>query len=385
MQDLLEIAKDLPKQQSFACVLIATFFLGKSHYYRFLRSYAIPTCTAVILFRILKTNSKSLLDEITEILSKSTESRAVKIAIGDAVGLVVCLKFLDFADKLITVDFDGLKRTITDFGFGLIKNTSFVKAKLQKEQSKLETDFDKELKTRSRALGEINLSLPKNGLQGSDILDMMRTNNSTENDVWESGKLSGAVYCGLRDHTSVLNQAFGLYSISNPLHPEIWPSVMKYDSEIIAMTAALVSGGLDTVCGTTSSGGTESIIMAIKAHRDYYRDNFGINNPEMVVGVSAHAAVDKACDMMKIKLIKVALDPVTFKIDLSALRRAIGPNTIMMYSSAPNYPYGTIDDIAGMSKIALQYNIGLHVDCCLGGFILPFAKKLGHAVPGISS
>jgi glutamate/tyrosine decarboxylase-like PLP-dependent enzyme len=129
-------------------------------------------------------------------------------------------------------------------------------------------------------------------------------------------------------------------------------------------------------------GGTESIIMAIKSHRDYFREYHGITAPEMVVGNSAHAAVDKACDLMNIKLIKVALDPETYKIDLDALRAAIGPNTIMMYASAPSYPHGAIDPVKAMSEIAVQYNIGLHVDCCLGGFVLPFAKKMGYSVPG---
>ena len=129
-------------------------------------------------------------------------------------------------------------------------------------------------------------------------------------------------------------------------------------------------------------GGTESIILAVKSHRDYFRDHHGITAPEMVVGVSAHAAVDKACDLMGIKLIKVPLDPVTFKIDLHALKAAIGPNTILMYASAPSYPHGAIDPVKQMGALAVQFNIGLHVDCCLGGFVLPFAKKMGYSIPG---
>lgn len=73
------------------------------------------------------------------------------------------------------------------------------------------------------------------------------------------------------------------------------------------------------------------------------------------------------------------------RIDLHAVRRAVGPNTIMLYGSAPSYPYGVIDDIRGLSSIATQYNIGLHVDCCLGGFVLPFAKKMGYSIPGKSN
>jgi sphinganine-1-phosphate aldolase len=97
--------------------------------------------------------------------------------------------------------------------------------------------------------------------------------------------------------------------------------------------------------------------------------------------VTAHAAVDKACDLLGIKLIKVDVDQKTFRVSLQALRKAIGPNTIMMYSSAPQYPHGAIDNIKEMSKLAVKYNIGLHVDCCLGGFVLPFARKLGYSIP----
>eukprot|EP01035_Chromulina_nebulosa_P018268 gene18268-23943_t len=119
-----------------------------------------------------------------------------------------------------------------------------------------------------------------------------------ENQIWLDGKISGAIYHGIESHQQLLNQAFGFYSISNPLHPDIWPSVMKYESEIIAMTASLVSNGLDTVCGSTTSGGTESIILAIKSHRDYYCKKYNIKHPELICSISAHAAVDKACDLM---------------------------------------------------------------------------------------
>ena len=104
----------------------------------------------------------------------------------------------------------------------------------------------------------------------------------------------------------------------------------------------------------------------------------------MVVSISAHAAVDKACDLMNIRLIKVAMDPKTFQVDLHAVESAISPNTIMLYGSAPSYPQGVIDPIVQLGRLAVKYQIGLHVDCCLGGFFLPFAKKLGHPVPGKS-
>ncbi|KAJ1410668.1 pyridoxal phosphate-dependent transferase [Ochromonadaceae sp. CCMP2298] len=282
---------------------------------------------------------------------------------------------------LLSLDLVGAKKDITAWAFNQVRMTSMVQSVLSKEQDKLEADFDKELKTKSRAIGQINTSLPKVGLEASAILDLMKGATKEENVKWETGRVSGAVYHGQHKHIELLNAAFGQYSISNPLHPDIWPSVMKFDAEVIAMTADLVNGGVSSVCGSSTSGGTESIILAIKSHRDYYRDYHGIYAPEMVVGNSAHAAVDKACDIMGIRLIKVRLDPLTFKIDIDAMRQAIGPNTILLYASAPSYPHGAIDPVRQMGQLAVRYRIGLHVDCCLGGFVLPFAKKMGYAVP----
>jgi len=89
----------------------------------------------------------------------------------------------------------------------------------------------------------------------------------------------------------------------------------------------------------------------------------------------------QACDILGIRLIKLPMDPVTFKLNVSEVQRVISPNTIMIYGSAPTFPQGVIDDISGLSELAVKYDIGLHVDMCLGGFILPFAKKMGYNIP----
>ncbi|KAI9915546.1 hypothetical protein PsorP6_008268 [Peronosclerospora sorghi] len=147
------------------------------------------------------------------------------------------------------------------------------------------------------------------------------------------------------------------------------------------MTAGLMNGGHSEVCGTLSSGGTESIFLATKTHRDYYRHKHGITKPEIIACVTAHAAIDKACEILGIKLIKVPMVSKTLKMDLDAVRWSISANTIMLYSSAPNFPHGIIDDIEALSKLAVQNDVGLHVDCCLGGFVLPFARKLRQDIP----
>jgi sphinganine-1-phosphate aldolase len=102
----------------------------------------------------------------------------------------------------------------------------------------------------------------------------------------------------------------------------------------------------------------------------------------MIACVTAHPAVDKACDLLGIKLKKIPYDPNTLRMNVNAIQQMLTSNTIMIYASAPQYPHGAIDNIAEISRIAKRYNIGLHVDCCLGGFVLPFAKKLGYNIPG---
>jgi sphinganine-1-phosphate aldolase len=367
--------------------ILFVFLFNKSHRLFSAKNLA-PIVVGTIVYRALSDESEDLLSTVNKIFAGGLPpfySKMISFLIGDLFGITLCLGVLTIVYAVIwDVTHPKLSRTkqmIVAQAFNLVKDLGFVKKMLEKEQTKLEEDFEKDLKVKSRAIGEMNKSLPAVGMAKSAILKLMKDATATENVKWESGRISGAVYHGKHDHINLLNEAFGLYSIANPLHPDIWPSVMKFESEIISMTKSLVDGGLDTVCGCTTSGGTESIILAIKAHRDYYREHHGIHNPEMIVATSAHAAVDKACDLMNIRLIKLEPDPVTFRMNLPLLMRSITPNTIMMYASAPSYPHGAIDPITEMSKIAVDNGIGLHVDCCLGGFVLPFAKRLGYNIP----
>jgi glutamate/tyrosine decarboxylase-like PLP-dependent enzyme len=223
-------------------------------------------------------------------------------------------------------------------------------------------------------------SLPVQGLSSDAVLAFLRGESEKDASVWKTGKVSGTVYCGDEAHHALLNAAFALYSVANPLHPETWPRSLRLEAEVVRMTASLVRGSCSTVCGSTTSGGTESIILAIKAHRDLYRERYGITRPEVVCCSSAHAAVDKGCDLMGIRLVKVPLD-AEHCASISHIKSAINSNTVLLYASAPSYPQGTIDAVAAMSALAQRFGVGLHVDCCLGGFVLPFAKKLGYSLP----
>jgi len=124
-----------------------------------------------------------------------------------------------------------------------------------------------------------------------------------------------------------------------------------------------------------TSGGTESIIMAVKAHRDWARATKGITEPEMVVPASAHAAFDKGAAYLKIKVHTIPAHPVTRQVDLAKVKKAINPNTIMLIGSAPNFADGCVDNITGLGRLAKKHDIGLHVDCCLGSFVVPFIQR----------
>lgn len=129
-----------------------------------------------------------------------------------------------------------------------------------------------------------------------------------------------------------------------------------------------------------TSGGSESILMAVKAARDYMRETRGVTRPEMIVPVSAHAAYDKAACYFNIQVVRA---PVAddWCVEVEGVRRRCNRNTIMIIASAPGFPHGVIDPIPELASLAVHHGICLHVDCCLGGFVLPFAKKIGYPIP----
>ena len=224
--------------------------------------------------------------------------------------------------------------------------------------------------------------LPKKGIDRAEIMATIANLSAKESGKWQEGRISGAVYSGDLEHINFLNEVYALNSQTNPLHADVFPSVVKYEAEIISMTAGMLgaSNTADEICGSVSSGGTESILLAMKTYRDWARKEKGIRRPEMVVPLTAHAAFNKAAEYFNIKLRPIPVDK-DLKADMKAVRKAINRNTIVLVGSAPTFPHGMIDPIKEMSELALSRNIGMHVDACLGGFILPWAKKLGYDIP----
>ena len=222
--------------------------------------------------------------------------------------------------------------------------------------------------------------IPATGRARADILRDMQAMRAREDETWKDGFVSGAVYHGDESHIEFLNQVYALNSQSNPLHADVWPSATKFEAEIVAMTAHMLGGDGQDVHGTVSSGGTESIMLAMKTYRDWARETKGITQPEMIVPVTAHAAFDKASQYFNIKTVHIPID-ANFRADVNAARKAVNKNTIVIVGSAPSFPHGAIDPIEELSELAREHGIGFHTDACLGGFVLPWAERLGYPVP----
>jgi glutamate/tyrosine decarboxylase-like PLP-dependent enzyme len=224
--------------------------------------------------------------------------------------------------------------------------------------------------------------LPAAGRDRAEVLRQMETLQAREQARWKDGFVSGAVYHGDEAHIDFLNRVYALNSQSNPLHADLWPSTTKYEAEIVSMTAQMLGAAEapDEICGTVTSGGTESILLAMKTYRDWARETRGIHRPEIVIPVTAHAAFDKAAQYFNIRPVRVPVGP-DCRADVAAARRAVTANTIVLVGSAPSFPHGAIDPIADLSELARERGLGFHTDACLGGFVLPWAERLGYPVP----
>jgi len=224
--------------------------------------------------------------------------------------------------------------------------------------------------------------LPHKGVDREKILELMEEFKAIEESKWRDGFVSGAVYHGNEAYIEFITQVYAINSQSNTLHPEIWPSTSKFEAEVVAMTGKMLSAEEtpDEIVGTVTSGGTESILLAMKTYRDWAKETKGISEPEIIVPTTAHAAFTKAGDYFGIKVIRVPVGE-DFRADVRATKDAITENTIALVGSAPPFPHGIVDPIEELSELARQHELGFHTDACLGGFILPWAEKLGYEVP----
>jgi sphinganine-1-phosphate aldolase len=239
---------------------------------------------------------------------------------------------------------------------------------------------------------ELHRTLPEAGTEKEVVLAELAAMSAAENPTWEGGQCSGTMYCGDHDHYDFLNQAFAHFSYVNSLQRDMCPSSTKFEAEVIAMTLDLLGAAAvtdTTPAGLVTSGGSGSIAHAVLAYREHHPTP---GRPNIIKPETAHPAFAKAGHLFGVEMRIAPVDPVTTLVDLDWVKDHIDENTVALIGSACNYGYGTIDPIGELGALALERGIGLHVDGCLGGFILPFGRELGYdiapfdfSVPGVTS
>ncbi|HZN16515.1 MAG TPA: aminotransferase class V-fold PLP-dependent enzyme [Acidimicrobiales bacterium] len=222
------------------------------------------------------------------------------------------------------------------------------------------------------------MELPEHGLASDEIVAALAAKRT--GDVrWQDGRTFGMVFDGGPDVHEVAEAAAAMFLHDNALNTSAFPSVAQIQAEVVEMCAALFNGGPDAA-GFLTSGGTESILMAVKAARERGKAERGITEPEMVVARSAHAAFHKAAHYFGLRLHNVAVRD-DWRADVGAMAACVNDNTVLVVGSAPQYPQGVIDDIPALAEVAAATGASFHTDACMGGFVLPFMERLGEPVP----
>ena len=236
---------------------------------------------------------------------------------------------------------------------------------------------------------ETHRVIPELGVAREDVLAMVDAMAVKEDAIAREGRVSGSIYHGGEDHFAFLSEVYRRFAHVNVLQRDMYPSATKFEGEIVAMCAALLHGG-EQACGVLTFGGSESLFNAVLVYREEGRAR-GVEAPQVVVPVTAHVAIAKAAHYLGVEIVPA---PVTdgFVVDVDAVRSLITPRTVALFGSAGTYPHGLIDPIEQLGALALEHGIGLHVDGCLGGLILPWGERLGvelplwdFRVPGVTS
>ena len=273
-----------------------------------------------------------------------------------------------------------LKDVVLETSVRVLRLLPGASAKIEQEQAKIVQQMkDKFIHDIG---GPVLRELPSQGMAAPDVLHALQAWSEKETQ-WQDGKVSGTVYHGGSDLSQLIVKAIEMYLLSNPLHVDVFPSVRKMEAEVVSMTANLFRGPpeLPLPVGTMTSGGTESIFLAMKSYRERGHSLRNITRPNMVVPVTAHAAFDKAAGLLGIELRHFAVDPITFRALPTAARACIDSNTIVVVGSAPSFAQGVIDPIQELAAAAKAVGAGCHVDCCLGSFLIAYAKRFKSLTP----
>ena len=230
-------------------------------------------------------------------------------------------------------------------------------------------------------------TLPRNGVSWRTLRRRMK--EARENDIrWREGRMTMSCYVVSDALLQVQKEAYGMFLVENAMYSGEFAkrrkvgflSLSKFEEEVVGMAIGILGGG-ERGAGTLTTGGTESIFLAVKAAREWAREKFPESRmPELVVPRSAHPAFNKAADYMGLRVRRVPLRS-DFRADVKRMADAVSKDTVMIVGSAPSYPHGVIDPIVELGGVAEERGLWFHVDACVGGFLAPFVRKLGYSIP----
>jgi len=225
---------------------------------------------------------------------------------------------------------------------------------------------------------ETNMAIPATGMDKEKVLSALREFAGEDPD-YKTMKMWSLVYYLGEEHADFLTKAYGMFLSANGLNPLAFKSLKKMETGVVQMTASLLNGSPATT-GVMTSGGTESCLLAVKTYRDRGRAEKKIKKPEMILPETAHVAWEKGAEYFGVRMRRASLS-ANFAVDVQSVKKLMNKNTVMILGSAPEYPHGMIDPIEELGAVAQKEDIPLHVDACLGGFLLPFIERLGYPLP----
>ncbi len=228
------------------------------------------------------------------------------------------------------------------------------------------------------------MKIPQSGMASDAVFEQME--GIRQSDMrWRSGQAFAYVYYAGDVAESVGKEAYANFLTENAIDPTSFPSLLRFENDVVGMALDHLGGGPRSA-GSFTSGGTESIILALKSAREHARaarpEVFANGRrPAVVLPTTAHAAFHKAAEYLEMRLILVSADQATYKADVAAMAAAIDDDTVLMVGSSPSYAHGVIDPIEELAALAQERGLLMHVDACVGGFLLPFFAELGAPVP----
>ena len=262
-----------------------------------------------------------------------------------------------------------------------IKQIPYVNNKINTERQKIIDEIH--LKFNKQLTNIKPYTLPKTGFKTNKIISILDTLNKKGDIDYKNGRVAGATYSNNEELDTMLYKVFPYFNKSNPLHTNMYPAIRKMEQECISIMIKMFNGSSKT-CGSFTSGGTESILLACKTYRDLSKEN-GILKPEILVSSSVHCAFNKACSYFNIKMVIIPCTKNGY-FDIYALKKKINKNTILIVGSTPSYNLGLIDQIVELNDIALKYRIPLHIDACIGSFLINFSDyKYDFSLSGVTS